>query len=88
MRNQRRLLLPENLIIEIMGMVAQLGNVAADYHKKINSDDTENVTKVYQRIIERLMDLTEYDEAQPKSFEQMLYDSGVKLPEGDNNGNH
>lgn len=43
---------------------------------------------MYQRIIERLMDLTEYDEAQPKSFEQMLYDSGVKLPEGDNNGNH
>ena len=71
-----------------MGMVAQLGNVAVDYHKKISSDDTEKVTKVYQRIIERLMDLTEYDESQPISFEQMLYDSGVKLPEGDNNGNH
>jgi|TARA_R100000008_G_scaffold70104_2_gene47643 alpha-D-ribose 1-methylphosphonate 5-triphosphate diphosphatase PhnM len=82
--NNRKLLLPEELIIEIMGMVAQLGNVAAEYHSKIQSNDTLSVTKVYERIIKKLMDLEEYNEFNQTSLEEICHNVGIKLPsEGD-----
>ena len=62
MKNQKNLILPETIIIDIMAMTAQLGDVALDYHKKIGNTNTKEIIRVYHRIIEKLMNLDEYDE--------------------------
>jgi hypothetical protein len=80
--NKRNLILPEDLVIEIMGLVAQIGKVAQEYHSRYMDDDTDNLTKVYERIIRRLMELDEYGE-DDNSMEEMLNSFGIKL--GDKN---
>ena len=74
--------MPEDLVIEIMGLVAQIGKVAQEYHSRYMDDDTDNLTKVYERIIRRLMELDEYGE-DDNSMEEMLNSFGIKL--GDKN---
>ena len=74
--------MPEDLVIEIMGLVAQIGKVAQEYHSRYMDDDTDNLTKVYERIIRRLMELDEYGE-DDNSMEEMLNSFGIKL--GDTN---
>ena len=81
--SKRKLIVPEDLVIEIMGLVAQVGKVAQSYHSKYMDDDTENLTKVYERIIRKLMELDEYGEDNT-SMEEMLNSLGIKL--GDKNG--
>ena len=80
--SKRNLIVPEELVIEIMGLVAQIGKVAQEYHSRYLDDDTENLTKVYTRIIHKLMELDEYGE-RGNSMEEMLNSFGIKL--GDNN---
>ena len=80
--NKRNLIVPEDLVIEIMGLVAQIGKVAQEYHSRYMDDDTDNLTKVYERIIRRLMELDEYGEDNT-SMEEMLDSFGIKL--GDKN---
>ena len=69
--SKRKLIVPEDLVIEIMGLVAQVGKVAQSYHSKYMDDDTDNLTKVYERIIRKLMELDEYGEDNT-SMEEML----------------
>ena len=80
--SKRNLIVPEDLVIEIMGLVAQIGKVAQEYHSRYMDDDTDNLTKVYERIIRRLMELDEYGEDNT-SMEEMLNSFGIKL--GDKN---
>lgn len=80
MKNQRNLILPESLIIELMGMVSQLGNVAAEYHMKVNNGDTEKVTRVYRMMLEKLMDLDEQDRTGYLSLEEICNEVGIDLP--------
>ena len=80
--NKRNLIVPEDLVIEIMGLVAQIGKVAQDYHSKFMDDDMGTITGVYERIIKKLMELDEYGE-KGTSFEEMLDSFGIKL--GDKN---
>ena len=80
--SKRNLIVPEDLVIEIMGLVAQIGKVAQEYHSRYMDDDTENLTKVYERIIRKLMELDEYGEDNT-SMEEMLNSFGIKL--GDKN---
>ena len=80
--SNRKLIVPEDLVIEIMGLVAQIGKVAQEYHSRYMDDDTDNLTKVYERIIRRLMELDEYGE-DDNSLEDMLDSFGIKL--GDKN---
>tara|TARA_B100000900_G_C20520440_1_gene691941 strand:- start:417 stop:674 length:258 start_codon:yes stop_codon:yes gene_type:complete len=80
--NKRNLIVPEDLVIEIMGLVAQIGKVAQEYHSRYMDDDTEKLTMVYERIIKRLMELDEYGE-DDNSLEDMLDSFGIKL--GDKN---
>jgi hypothetical protein len=82
MMSKRNLIVPEDLVIEIMGLVAQIGKVAQEYHSRYMDDDTDNLTKVYERIIRRLMELDEYGE-DDTSMEEMLNSFGIKL--GDKN---
>jgi hypothetical protein len=80
--SNRKLIVPEELVIEIMGLVAQIGKVAQDYHQRFMDDDMGTITNVYERIIKKLMDLDEYGEKNT-SFEEMLDSFGIKL--GDKN---
>ena len=80
--NNRKLIVPEELVIEIMGLVAQIGKVAQDYHQRFIDDDMGTITNVYERIIKKLMDLDEYGE-DDTSMEEMLNSFGIKL--GDKN---
>ena len=80
--SNRKLIVPEDLVIEIMGLVAQIGKVAQDYHSKFMDDDMGTITGVYERIIKKLMELDEYGEKNT-SFEEMLDSFGIKL--GDKN---
>ena len=80
--SNRKLIVPEELVIEIMGLVAQIGKVAQDYHQRFIDDDMGTITNVYERIIKKLMDLDEYGEKNT-SFEEMLDSFGIKL--GDKN---
>ena len=80
--SNRKLIVPEELVIEIMGLVAQIGKVAQDYHQRFIDDDMGTITGVYERIIRKLMELDEYGE-KSNSMEEMLDSFGIKL--GDNN---
>ena len=80
--SNRKLIVPEELVIEIMGLVAQIGKVAQDYHQRFIDDDMGTITGVYERIIRKLMELDEYGE-KGNSMEEMLDSFGIKL--GDNN---
>ena len=81
MKNQKNLILPETIIIDIMAMTAQLGDVALDYHKKIGNTNTKEIIRVYHRIIEKLMNLDEYDEDEQRvSLEDICKNYKIKLP--------
>ena len=45
MKNQKNLILPETIIIDIMAMTAQLGDVALDYHKKIVNTNKKEIIR-------------------------------------------
>ena len=75
--SNRKLIVPEDLVIEIMGLVAQIGKVAQDYHQRFIDDDMGTITNVYERIIKKLMDLDEYGEKNP-TFDEMLDSFGLK----------
>ena len=77
MMNNRKLIVPEELVIEIMGLVAQIGKVAQDYHQRFIDDDMGTITNVYERIIKKLMDLDEYGE-KGTTFDEMLDSFGLK----------
>ncbi len=52
--NKRKLILPEDIIFELMDMTATLGEVAEEYHRKIvHDEEIENVLEVYHRIIDK-----------------------------------
>ena len=63
-----------------MGMVSQLGNVASEYHMKVNNEDTEKVTRVYRMMLEKLMDLDEHDRTGYLSLEEICNEVGIDLP--------
>ena len=75
--NNRKLIVPEELVIDIMGLVAQIGKVAQDYHARFMDDDMGTITNVYERIIKKLMDLDEYGE-NGTTFDEMLDSFGLK----------
>lgn len=75
--SNRKLIVPEDLVIEIMGLVAQIGKVAQDYHQRFIDDDMGTITGVYERIIQKLMELDEYGEG-GSTFDEMLDSLGLK----------
>ncbi len=83
--NKRKLILPEDVIFELMDMTATLGEVAEEYHRKIgNDEEIENVLEVYHRIIDKLMNLNEYesiDENGKKTvnLEELVHGAGLSF---------
>jgi hypothetical protein len=83
--NDRKLILPEDVIFELMDMTATLGEVAEEYHRKIGSDEEiEKLLEVYHRIIGKLMKLQEYesiDENGKKTvnLEELVHGAGLSF---------
>ena len=83
--SKRKLILPEDIIFELMDMTATLGEVAEEYHRKIgNDEEIENVLEVYHRIIDKLMNLNEYesiDENGKKTvnLEELVHGAGLSF---------
>ena len=83
--SKRKLILPEDIIFELMDMTATLGEVAEEYHRKIgNDEEIENVLEVYHRIIDKLMNLNEYesvDENDNKivNLEELVHGAGLSF---------
>jgi len=81
----RKLILPEEVVFELMDMTSTLGEVAEEYHRKIGHDEEiENVLSVYHRILGKLMDLQEYEEIDENgkktvTLEDLVHDAGLSF---------
>ncbi len=88
MKKQKNLILPEDVVIELMALTSRLGEIALDYNKKIGGEETESLVRLYTKVIHKLMDL-EYQDLNNKvsySFEELLQSAQIKPSQGENNG--
>tara|TARA_B100000902_G_C26983039_1_gene751227 strand:+ start:78 stop:353 length:276 start_codon:yes stop_codon:yes gene_type:complete len=83
--NKRKLILPEDVIFELMDMTATLGEVAEEYHRKIGHDEEiENILEVYHRIIDKLMNLNKYESidengSKTVNLEELVHGAGLSF---------
>ena len=80
--NKKNLIIPEKVVIELMALTSRLGEIAVDYNKKIGGEETENLVRLYTKVIHKLMDL-EYQDLNNKSgysFEELLQSVGIDKP--------
>lgn len=88
MKNQKNLILPEEVVIELMALTSRLGEVAVDYNNRVGGAETDSLVRLYTKIIKKLMNL-EYQDVRRKdsfSFDELLNSAGIKR--GDINGNN
>tara|TARA_Y100001963_G_C6675056_1_gene396982 strand:+ start:489 stop:764 length:276 start_codon:yes stop_codon:yes gene_type:complete len=88
MKKQKNLILPEDVVIELMALTSRLGEIALDYNKRIGGEETESLVRLYTKVIHKLMDL-EYQDLSNKvsySFEELLQSAQIKPSQGENNG--
>ena len=88
--NKKNLILPEKVVIDLMALTSRLGEIAVDYNKKIGGEETENLVRLYTKVIHKLMDLEYQDlnNTSSYSFEELLRSAGIEPRQGDENGNH
>ncbi len=85
MYNSRKLILPEDVVFELMDMTATLGEVAEEYHRKIGQDEEiEKLLEVYHRIIGKLMKLQEYESIDENgnktvTLEELVHGAGLSF---------
>ena len=80
--NKKNLILPEKVVIDLMALTSRLGEIAVHYNKKIGGEETENLVRLYTKVIHKLMDL-EYQDLNNKSgysFEELLQSVGIDKP--------
>ena len=80
--NKKNLILPEDVVIELMALTSRLGEIAVDYNNKIGGKETDNLVRLYTKVIHKLMDL-EYQDLNNKSgysFEELLQSVGIDKP--------
>ena len=82
MRKRHYLILPENIVLDIMNLVSRLGETAIEYHNREGTSETKTNIQVYTRIMEKLMDLEEHDMEYEEgiSFEDLLKQCGIRKP--------
>ena len=76
----RKLILPEDIIFELMDMTATLGEVAQEYQLKMgNNVELDDILSVYHRIIKRLMDLQEFEEFEKETvtMDELVHNAGL-----------
>ena len=82
MYNSRKLILPEDVVFELMDMTTTLGEVAEEYHRKVGHDEgIEDILEVYYRIIGKLMDLQEYEEFEKETvtMDELVHGAGLSF---------
>ena len=87
-KNLKNLLLPEDVVIELMALTSRLGEIAVDYNNRVGGEETESLLRLYTKVIHKLMDL-EYQDLNNKqsySFEEILRSARIKPSQGENNG--
>ena len=75
-----KLILPEDIIFELMDMTATLGEVAQEYQLKMgNNVELDDILSVYHRIIKRLMDLQEFEEFEKETvtMDELVHGAGL-----------
>ena len=80
--NKKNLILPEDVVIELMALTSRLGEIAVDYNNKIGGKETDNLVRLYTKVIHKLMEL-EYQDLNNKvsySFEELLQSAGIDKP--------
>ena len=80
--NKKNLILPEDVVIELMALTSRLGEIAVDYNNNIGGKETDNLVRLYTKVIHKLMDL-EYQDLNNKvsySFEELLQSAGIDKP--------
>ena len=80
--SKKNLILSESVVIELMALASRLGEIAVDYNKRIGGEETENLVRLYTKVIHKLMDL-EYQDLNNKSgysFEELLQSIGIDKP--------
>ena len=80
--NKKNLILPEDVVIELMALTSRLGKIAVDYNNKIGGKETDNLVRLYTKVIHKLIDL-EYQDLNNKasySFEELLQSAGIDKP--------
>ena len=80
--NKKNLILPEDVVIELMALTSRLGEIAVDYNNKIGGKETDNLVRLYTKVTHKLMDL-EYQDLNNKasySFEELLQSAGIDKP--------
>ena len=80
--SKKNLILSESVVIELMALASRLGEIAVDYNKRIGGEETENLVRLYTKVIHKLMDL-EYQDLNNKSgysFEELLQSVGIDKP--------
>ena len=80
--SQKNLILPEKIVIDLMALTSRLGEIAVDYNNKIGGEETQNLVRLYTKVIHKLMDL-EYQDLNNKSgysFEELLQSVGIDKP--------
>ena len=80
MKNQKNLILPEEVVLELMALTSRLGDIAIDYNERIGGKETEHLVRLYTKVIHKLMDLQYQDlnNKQGYSFEEILRSAGIK----------
>ena len=80
--NQKNLILPEKIVIDLMALTSRLGEIAVDYNNKIGGEETQNLVRLYTKVIHKLMDLEYQDLNNPTgySFEELLKSAGIDKP--------
>ena len=45
--NKKNLILPEDVVIELMALTSRLGEIAVDYNNKIGGKETDNLVRLF-----------------------------------------
>ena len=85
MRNKKNLILPEEIVLDLMALTSRLGEIAIDYNEKIGGKETESLVNLYTRVVKKLMSL-EYEDIRYKqkyetfSLDELLKSAGIDKP--------
>ena len=78
MRNQKNLILPEEIVLDLMALTSRLGEIAIDYNEKVGGKETESLVNLYTRVVKKLMSLEYEDIRYKQKYETFSLDELLK----------
>ena len=79
------MILPEQIILDLMALTSRLGEIALDYNNKIGGKETNALVNLYTRVVKKLMSL-EYEDVRHKeksdtfTLDELLDSAGIDKP--------